>query len=120
VLGPIAQRYWETLWSSPMAVTFVDADIQALTRLVSLVDDRARAESADGLLEIVEDYNGNEVQVIVGRFAGDAEIRQLEDRYGVSPAARRRLQWEVSKGEVVDHPTRQTGRERKLRAIEAN
>lgn len=118
VLGEIAKQYWETLWSSPMAVTFTDADIQPLTRLAVLVDDRARAESADGLLEIVEDYHGNEVEVIVGRFAADGEIRQLEDRYGISPLARRRLQWEVSKADVVEMPKRQGSRQ--LRAIESS
>jgi hypothetical protein len=54
----------------------------------------------------------------VGRFGGHGEIRQLEDRYGISPAARRRLQWEIKQGEAVDHPTRRS-RQRNLRAIEA-
>ena len=117
-LGEIAQRYWETLWRSPMAVTFTDADIQPLTRLAVLVDDRARSESADGLVEIVEDHHGGQVEVIVGRFAGDGEIRQLEDRYGVSPLARRRLQWEISKdADVVDMPRSASG-SRRLRAVE--
>jgi hypothetical protein len=101
-----------------MAVTFTDADIQPLTRLAVLVDDRARSESGDDLIEIVESNYGDssEVQVIVGRFAGDAEIRQLEDRYGISPLARRRLQWEIVKGEVVQLP--ETGSKRSLRAVE--
>lgn len=116
-LGRIAQQYWKTLWSSPMATTFVDADIQALTRLAVLVDDRARAESADGLLEIVESEYGGEVKVIVGQFSGDAEIRQLEDRYGVSPLARRRLQWEIAQGEVKEMPSRGSAG-RRLRAVE--
>lgn len=118
VLGDIAKTYWETLWTSPMAVTFTDADIQPLTRLAVLVDDRARSESGDHLIEIVESNYGDsrEVEVIVGRFAGDAEIRQLEDRYGISPLARRRLQWEIKQGEVVDMPRSQ--RARKLKAVE--
>lgn len=98
-----------------MAVTFTDADIQPLTRLAVLVDDRARCESAEGLLEVVEDYSGSEVKVIVGQFGGDGEMRQLEDRYGISPLARRRLQWEIKQGEVVDLPLNQA---RKLRAID--
>lgn len=101
-----------------MAVTFTDADIQSLTRLVVLVDDRARAESGDELIEIVESNFGDasEVEVVVGKFAGDAEIRQLEDRYGISPLARRRLQWEISKdADVVDMPAQSS---RRLRAIE--
>ncbi len=117
-LGDIARQYWETLWTSPMAVTFTDADIQPLSRLAVLVDDRARSESGDGLIEIVESNYSDEVEVVVGRFAGDGEIRQLEDRYGISPLARRRLQWEIKQGEVVDMPTRKPGSGRKLRAVE--
>lgn len=110
--------YWTTLWESPMAVTYTDADIQALTRLAVLVDDRARAESGDGLVEIIEDYAGGQIEVVVGKFAGDGEIRQLEDRFGVSPLARRRLQWEVSKDADVQ-PIRSGKPGRKLRAVEA-
>jgi len=90
-LGEIAQRYWETLWASPMAVNFTEADIQSLTRLAVLVDDRARADSGDGLIEIIDTWHdGSELRVLVGEFKGDGEIRQLEDRFGVSPLARRR------------------------------
>jgi len=119
-LGEIAQQYWDTLWTSPMAVTFTDADIQPLTRLAVLVDDRDRSESTDGLIEIVESNyaDAGEIEVVVGRFAGDAEIRQLEDRYGISPLARRRLQWEVKRGEVVDMPQRKSVSGRKLRAVD--
>lgn len=117
-LGEIASCYWETLWTSPMAVTFTDADIQPLTRLAVLVDDRARSETGDGLIEIVEsNYGGGEVEVVVGKFAGDAEIRQLEDRYGVSPLARRRLQWEIRQGDVAEaRPERSV---RVLRAVDS-
>lgn len=117
-LGSVAKRYWDELWSSPMAVTFIDADIQPLTRLVVLVDDRARAETGEGLLEIVEGNFDGDVRVIVGQFSGDGEIRQLEDRYGISPKARRALQWEIRQGEVVDMPESKGGG-RKLRAVES-
>lgn len=119
-LGNLAQQYWNTLWTSPMAVTFTDADIQPLTRLVVLVDDRDRSECGEGLIEIVESNYADlgEIEVVVGRFAGDGEIRQLEDRYGISPLARRRLQWEIKQGEVVDMPQRKQGSGRKLRAVE--
>jgi hypothetical protein len=119
-LGEVAERYWDTLWTSPMAVTFTDADIQPLTRLAVLVDDRDRSESGEGLIEIIESaYTEGEVEVVVGRFVGDGEIRQLEDRYGISPLARRRLQWEIKQGDVVEMPTRKAGSDRKLRAVES-
>jgi hypothetical protein len=76
--GTVARAYWAALWSSPMATVYVKADEFALTRLCGLVDERDRFQR--GQLE---------------RFDGDAEIRQLGDRFGVSPLSRRRLQWEI-------------------------
>jgi len=43
-------------------------------------------------------------------------IQALEDHYGLNPKARRMLQWEIRRGEVIDHPTRQT--QRQLRAVD--
>jgi hypothetical protein len=41
-----------------------------------------------------------------------AEIRQLEDRFGLSPLARRRLQWEVDRaaGAEAEPAANQDGR----------
>ena len=66
--------YWATLWASPMAAAWVDADVPGLVRLTRLVDLTARGD--------------DRAQVL-------SEIRQLEDRFGLSPLARRRLQWEI-------------------------
>jgi hypothetical protein len=43
-------------------------------------------------------------------------MQNLEDRFGLNPKARRMLQWEIRRGEVVDHPTARP--ERKLRAVD--
>src|SRR4051812_11173699 len=73
-LGELAMAFWDTIWRSPMAVAYTDADVFPLTRLAVLVDTRDRYERAQ-----------------IDSFDGDAEMRQLEDRYGISPLARRRL-----------------------------
>lgn len=73
-LCPTALSYWETVWRSPMGLVFVDADVFPLSRLVELVHERASGH---------------------GSAAADGEIRALEDRFGVSPLARRRLNWEI-------------------------
>ena len=57
-----------------MAAAWVDADVPGLVRLTRLVDLTARGD--------------DRAQVL-------SEIRQLEDRFGLSPLARRRLQWEI-------------------------
>jgi hypothetical protein len=58
-----------------MAVLWIDSDVPALVRLASL-------------LEFVS-VEGPRAPVL-------AEIRQLEDRFGLSPLARRRLAWEIA------------------------
>jgi hypothetical protein len=77
------REWWRTVWSSPMAAVWLEADMPALARLAKLVDEAARGEVAG--------------QVLV-------EVRQLEDRFGLSPLARRRLQWGVDQagGEASD------------------
>lgn len=72
--GLEARSWWATVWSSPMASVYLEADVPALTRLASLIDQAAKGDVGANVL---------------------AEIRQLEDRFGLSPLARRRLQWEI-------------------------
>jgi hypothetical protein len=66
--------WWATVWASPMATIWLAADVPALVRLATLVELVNQGEATAMVL---------------------AEIRQLEDRFGLSPLARRRLQWEV-------------------------
>jgi hypothetical protein len=66
-----------------MSMMFVAADVPALERLAGLVDRAARDEPSARVL---------------------SEIRMLEDRFGLNPAARRRLLWEIEPtGDVVVH-----------------
>jgi hypothetical protein len=46
-----------------------------------------------------------------------SSMQALEDRFGLSPKARRALQWEITKGEVVEMPTKASAK-RTLRAVE--
>jgi hypothetical protein len=65
---------WAEWWSSPMASAWIDADQVALRRAVRLVDAEARGDTS-----------------------ASAPLTALEDRLGLSPMARRRLQWEVER-----------------------
>jgi hypothetical protein len=75
--------WWSTVWRSPMAAVWLEADAPALVRLA-------------GLNELLE--QGEATAMVL------AEIRQLEDRFGLSPMARRRLQWEVEQAGVEPKP----------------
>lgn len=76
------KAWWETLWSSPMAAAWLDADVDALARLAFLRDDFARGGAPATCLPAMQ---------------------ALEDRFGLSPKARRALQWEIAK-EALPEP----------------
>jgi phage terminase small subunit len=90
-LGEYAVDAWRVWWSSPMAVVWIESDLPALTRMCRLTDQAARGDASAAVL---------------------SEVRQLEDRFGLSPLARRRLQWEIEKagGAGADAPVEQEGR----------
>lgn len=95
---PSTVAWWETIWASPMAAVWLEADVPALVRLAQLVDAVARGHSDARIL---------------------AEIRHLEDRFGLSPLARRRLQWEIDQASAGDEAPggAKTDRSRFLRAV---
>ena len=80
------KAWWADVWASPMAPEFDKSDIHGLYRLAALVDrywvalDDPRARSG----EIV---------------SLSAEIRLVGQPFGLNPLDRRRLQWEIEKGE---------------------
>lgn len=92
-----ASDYWEMIWSSPMGLVYLDADIPALVRLT----------------ELVHMWSAGKEQGILG------EIRNLEDRFGLSPLSRRRLEWEIVQagGQPEDEATTGEGEDRWLRAV---
>ncbi len=69
-------EWWEDTWRSPMASEFVQADTHGLYLLAELVDAFWREPS----------------------ISLAAEIRQHRMAFGLTPIDRRRLQWEIEKG----------------------
>lgn len=69
-----ARAWWRVVMRSPMAAPYLSSDIATLRRLARMIDSdcRGRATAADR-----------------------AEIRQVEDRFGLSPLSRRRLGWVI-------------------------
>jgi hypothetical protein len=79
-----------------MAAVWLEADVPALVRLASLVE---LADSGDMAPQVL------------------AEIRQLEDRFDLSPLARRRLQWELEQAAAVEAEPADNQEGRWLRAV---
>ncbi len=78
-----------------MAGAYVEADVDALVRLARLKDDEARGTLPPAAL---------------------GAMQQLEDRFGLSPKARRALQWEIQQA-GRDASERPAGNVPKLRAV---
>lgn len=81
---PMAESFWADVWASPMAPELVKADIHGLYVLVALVD---------------RFWSGLRSQEVA------AEIRLQRQAYGLTPLDRRRLQWEIDRGEEAEDKT---------------
>jgi hypothetical protein len=91
---PMVTQWWDAVWTSPMASEYLAADKEALYMLARLHQDFWNADSQKDRQQCA------------------AEIRMQGVRFGLSPIDRRRLQWEVEKGDqAVERTT--TRRQRK-------
>lgn len=73
----MTRKWWRAVFQSPMSAEYLDADVQGLYRIVALVD---------------KFWFNPTIQT------SDAISRQ-EQKYGLSPLDRRRLEWIVKKAE---------------------
>jgi hypothetical protein len=80
VWHPLTVVAWEHAWQSPMSTQWLETDVDALGRLALLWD---------------EFYMAPDTKTM-------AEIRLQEQRFGLSPLDRSRLQWEVSRAEEAE------------------
>lgn len=81
---------WRALWGSPVAATYSESDVPALARLFELRDERTRAWRVAKRERLVAGSRGqvraNPLYILIAGF--DAEIRALEDRFGLTPRGR--------------------------------
>lgn len=93
---PMVLQWWRDLWASPMAPEYDEADRHGLFELAMLRDDFWRADSAKE------------------RKDAAAEIRLQDQRFGLSPIDRRRLQWEIERTDEA----KEKGERRRTKAAE--
>ena len=93
-------EWWDSVWRSPMASEFLDVDRRGgLYLIADLYQARWTADSASAIANISK------------------EIRLQEARFGLSPIDRRRLQWEVARGEEAERLRHGGGRLRITRCL---
>jgi P27 family predicted phage terminase small subunit len=92
-LLPATRRWWSAFWESRIAEMVEPSDIPAVTRLATLRDERERCYRSARKNRLVAGYQGAAVLNPLYKHmqALDSEIRQLEDRFGLSPMARLKL-----------------------------
>lgn len=66
--------WWERIWKSPMATQWLEVEYWTLLRLAYMVEAEKRGEANATLLR---------------------EMRYLEDAFGLNPASRVRLRWQI-------------------------
>lgn len=93
-------EWWHAVWTSPMATEYLESDVRGgLYELAELKQVFWTAE------------NGK------ARLIAAAEIRLQEVRFGLSPIDRRRLQWEIEKGEKAVEQTKTRRKARRLKKL---
>lgn len=86
---PMVMEWWESLWKSPMAGEFLDADMRGgLYLLADLYQARWDSRSDPDALRSLA-----------------SEIRLQEVRFGLSPIDRSRLRWTIEQGETAAERT---------------
>lgn len=86
---PETLAWWAGLWRSPMAPEFDQAtDLPELLRLARLVDAYNYTDEPKLMIQLM------------------AEIRLQRQCFGLTPLDRRRLQWEIAKGDEAESRTK--------------
>jgi hypothetical protein len=93
----VARQWWRALWRSPLGGLYLDADIEGLRRLAWMRDVQARGEASATLV---------------------VEIGRLEDRFGLNPTARRRIDVTVTASAQRPEGSPRGERVMRLRAVD--
>lgn len=99
VWHPKVVKWWHEVWKSPMAGEYLGPDVLGGLHVLAELYQKLWMETEGS---------------VIAKLA--SEIRQQEVRFGLSPIDRRRLQWEVEKGETAAEATEKRRRSRRTPA----
>jgi hypothetical protein len=97
---PMARKFWETIWESPMSSEFAHGDEPALFRLVILVNLFWKNPKEN--LDVAK------------------EVRMMEREFGLTPLSRRRLEWTIAETEETQDRHEENRSKRAKRMIDGN
>lgn len=104
-LGEAGVAWWQWAWVTPQAAGWSAGDLYMIARRASLEDDLATIASVEGvdLAELLGAELDAEFRGVIGRLAALAtgrlplfrEIRELDDRLGLTPKGLAALRWTI-------------------------
>lgn len=104
-LGPAGKAWWRWAWGTPQAAAWDAGAAQVILRRASLEDDLAALGAVEGLdfLDVLGAERAAEVKTAIARLAALAsgrlavmrEMRELDDRLGLTPKALAQLRWTI-------------------------
>lgn len=115
-LGKAGRAWWRWAWSTPQAAAWALGHEGVVARRASLEDDLAALQQVEGLdFEVLVDAKAPEVRQAVQRVAALAtgklqicrEMRELDDRLGLTPKAMAQLRWRI--GDPGEESAEQAG-----------
>ena len=105
-LDTAGMAWWSWVWRTPQAAAWAAGMEAVVARRASLEDDAAALARVDGsdLDELLEAEKLADVKRLIGRLAALAggrttllrEMRELDDRLGLSPKAMAALRWSIA------------------------
>lgn len=105
-LGIPGAAWWAWAWALPQAAAWSGGDLYVVARRASLEDDieaLARVEGLDAL-DVLEVEKATEFRQLIQRLAALAtgrmglakEMRELDDRLGLTPKAMAAMRWKIT------------------------
>lgn len=111
-LGPAGMDWWRWAWRTPQASGWSTGNLATIARRASLEDDLGVLESVDNLdaLELLGADTERAFRALIyrlsalctGRLAVCREMRELDDRLGLTPRGMAALRWEIVAESAVD------------------
>ena len=104
-LGKAGRAWWKWAWRTPQAAAWSSGAVDFVARRASLEDDMAAISDVEGLdvYDIVDADTLAAVRQVMGRLSALAigktqlcrEMREIDDRLGLTPKGMAALRWKV-------------------------
>lgn len=125
-LARAGRAWWGWAWHTPQAAAWSPGDLYSLARRAQLEDDVAALHDVHGL-DFSEMERPEHVRAIVASVAALAtgklqlskEMRELDDRYGLTAKGMAALRWEIVATQAAASAGPAPTQTRRLRAVDA-